>query len=85
MALDLLYFGALRDSLGRDGERVQPPSHVVTVADLIDWLAERGGAYAQAFAEPDRIRAALEAEPIDAGGSIFGAREVALFPPPGAL
>ena len=84
MPLDLLYFGALRDALGRDAERVDPPSHVVTVGDLVGWLAQRGGAYA-ALAEPAPIEAAVEGEPAPRAGSIFGAREVALFPPPGAL
>jgi sulfur-carrier protein len=83
--VDLLYFGALRDALGRDGERVDPPSHVVTVGDLIGWLSQRDDTYAAALAEPARIEAAVEGEPAAPGGSIFGAREVALFPPPGAL
>ena len=85
MAIDLLYFGAFRDAIGRDGERVDPPSHVVTVADLITWLAERGDPYAGAFAQRERVLAAVEAEPAEREGNIFGAREVALFPPPGAL
>ncbi len=85
MPVDLLYFGALRDALGRDAERVDPPSHVVTVGDLVGWLAARGGAYEVALADPARIHAAVEAEPVERDGSIFGAREVALFPPPGAL
>jgi molybdopterin synthase sulfur carrier subunit len=83
--LDLLYFGALRDSIGRDGERVDPPSHVLTLADLIAWLALRGEPYASAFAEPGPIHGAVEGEAVGAEGSVFGAREVALFPLPGAL
>jgi hypothetical protein len=31
--VDLLYFGSLRESLARDGERVDPPSHVLTISD----------------------------------------------------
>ena len=85
MAIDLLYFGAFRDAIGRDGERVDPPSHVVTVADLIAWLAERGDPYAGAFSQRERVLAAVEAELAEMEGNIFGAREVALFPPPGAL
>lgn len=83
--IDLLYFGSLRDVFGRDGERVDPPSHVLTVADLLGWLRDQGGPHAAAFADPARIRAAVEAEPAGPEGSIFGAREVALMPPMGAL
>ena len=83
--LDLLYFGSLRDLLGRDGERVDPPSHVLTLADLITWLALRGEPHASAFADPARIHGAVEVEAVGPEGSVFGAREVALFPPPGAL
>jgi molybdopterin synthase sulfur carrier subunit len=85
MAVDLLYFGGLRDALGRDRERIDPPSHVVTIADLVAWLAERGPPYADALADRGRIQAAVESERSGDDGSIFGAREVALFPPPSAL
>ena len=85
MSIDLLYLGALRETLGRDGERVDPPSHVLTVTDLVRWMAGREEPYASAFAEEARIGAAVEAEPAGPEDSIFGAREVALFPPPGAL
>ncbi|HEX8669061.1 MAG TPA: MoaD/ThiS family protein [Allosphingosinicella sp.] len=85
MPVDLLYFGALREALGRDGERVDPPSHILTVDDLVAWLGEQGEPYASAFADRARVRAAVEAECVSWEGNIFGAREVALFPPPGAL
>lgn len=81
MALDLLYFAWVRERIGRDGERVDPPAEVATVAQLIDWLAVRGEGYAAAFADRARLRAAVDQRfaPLDA--SIAGAREVALFPP----
>ncbi|WCT74971.1 MoaD/ThiS family protein [Sphingomonas naphthae] len=81
MALDLLYFAWVRESIGRDGERADPPADVLTVADLVGWLAARGGGYAEAFANPGRLRAAVDGlfAPLDA--PIAGAREVAIFPP----
>ena len=85
MSIDLLYLGALRETLGRDGERIDPPSHVLTVADLVRWMADREEPYASAFADPARIGAAVEAQPAGPEEIIFGAREVALYPPPGAL
>ncbi len=83
-SLDLLYFGRLRDAIGRDMERVDPPSHVLTVEDLVKWLRDQGAPYASAF-EGGGIGAAVDREEARGDGSIFGAREVALFPPMGAL
>ena len=80
MAVNLLYFGALRDALGRDGERIDPPSHVLTIADLLSWLCERGEPYASALGARDGIGAAVDREHAAAQDSFFGAREVALFP-----
>ena len=83
--LELLYFGRLRDDLGRDREAIDPPSHVLTVEDLVAWLRERGDPYAAAFGHPEKIRAAVDGEKAGPADSMFGAREVALFPPMGAL
>ena len=44
MAVDILYFAWVREAIGRDGERIDPPAGLVDVAALVDWLAERGGA-----------------------------------------
>ena len=81
--VDLLYFGSLREALARDGERIDPPSHVLTISDLVSWLAERGEPYASALA--GEVRGAVEGRSAAAGDSFFGAREVALFPPPGVI
>ena len=78
--VDLLYFGTLRDALGKDAERIDPPSHVLTVADLIGWLEARGEPYATALAQPESIAAAVDREHTSHDDSFFGAREVALFP-----
>jgi molybdopterin synthase sulfur carrier subunit len=83
--LDLLYFGSFRDAFGRDGERVDPPSHVLTVADLVEWLAGQGEPYLTLFADRVRVRAAVEGASAGPGDSVFGAREVALFPPGAVL
>jgi molybdopterin synthase sulfur carrier subunit len=85
MGLDILYFGRLRDALGRERERADPPSHVLTAGDLVAWLSERGEPYASALAAAAPLGAAAEGEAIGLDGNLFGAREVALFPPPGAF
>ncbi len=81
MALDLLYFAWVRERIGLDGEQVEPPADVATVAQLIDWLAGRGEGYAAAFDDRAKLRAAVDQRfaPLDA--PIAGAREIALFPP----
>ena len=82
--VDLVYFGHLREALGRDGERIDTPSHVLTIEDLLDWLAARGEPYERLLADHGRIRAAVDRQHAGPGDSFFGAQEVALFPPPGA-
>jgi len=81
MAIELLYFARVREAIGRSAETVSPPPEVTTVADLIDWLAARGGGYAEAFADRARIRAAIGDVFADPDSPIAGAREIALFPP----
>jgi len=81
MPLDLLYFAWVREAIGKDGESVDRPDGVETVASLIGWLAARGGGYAEAFADPSRLRAAVDQAFVPLDTSIVRAREVAIFPP----
>lgn len=81
MALDILYFAWVREIVGRGGETVEPPAEARTVADLIGWLAARGENYAEAFAAPGRLRAALDDVFVPLDAPIGAARELALFPP----
>ena len=81
MAIELLYFAWVREAIGISGERLDPPASVATVMDLIDWLAARGGGYAEAFADRSRIRAAVDQQFMPLESTIAGASEIALFPP----
>ncbi|MCJ8157118.1 molybdopterin converting factor subunit 1 [Sphingomonas sp. LaA6.9] len=81
MAVQLLYFAWVREAVGRDGESVDLPETIATVADLVGWLAARGDGYAQAFADPARLRAAVDQSFVQLDASVTGAREIALFPP----
>jgi molybdopterin converting factor small subunit len=85
MPIDILYFGSLRQALGRERERADLPSHVLSVDDLVGWLVERGEPYASALADRSALHAAVEGETATPEATIFGASEVALFPQPGAL
>ena len=81
MSVKLLYFAWVRERLGKGEEVVEPPAGVVTVADLMTWLAGRGEEYAFAFENPKVIRAAINRAHVKASASIAGAKEVAFFPP----
>lgn len=81
MGVELLYFAWVRERIGQGSERIDPPADVATVAELIGWLATRSDGHAAAFAEPERIRAAIDDRFVDGAAPIAGAREIALFPP----
>ena len=81
MAIEILYFARIREAIGLSAETVSPPIDIVTIADLVGWLAARGGGYAEAFVDRGRIRAAIGSDFADPDTPIAGAREIALFPP----
>ena len=77
----MLYFAWVREAVGIGEEAVAPPPEVATVADLIGWLAGRSEGHARAFADRERLRAAVDQAFVGLDSPIAGAREVALFPP----
>ena len=81
MALDILYFAWVREGIGIDAERVDPPADVTDVAGLLAWLATLSAGHAAALAEPARLRAAIDQRFVPLDASLAGAREVAIFPP----
>jgi molybdopterin synthase sulfur carrier subunit len=81
MAIEILYFARVREAIGRSAESLSPPDGVTTIAELVDWLAAKGGGYAEAFADRGRLRAAIDQRFVDAATPIAGAREISLFPP----
>ncbi len=76
-----LYFAWVRERIGVAEEELSPPAGLRTVAELMDWLAGRGEAYAHAFENPAVIRAALDRTHVKHDAPFAGAREVAFFPP----
>jgi molybdopterin synthase sulfur carrier subunit len=81
MAIEMLYFAWVRERIGRGSETVAPPAEVATVADLIDWLASNSAPHALAFADRDRLRAAVDQSFVPLDARLGNAREVAIFPP----
>lgn len=81
MRLTILYFAWVRERIGQAEDVVTIPPELVTIADLITWLAARGGGYAEARAAPERLRAAIDQNFVGLDALLAGAREVAIFPP----
>ena len=79
--MDILYFAWVRERIGTNCERIDPPADVQDISGLIDWLAERSPAHAVALADKSRLRAAIDQGFVGLDASIAGAREVAIFPP----
>ena len=79
--LTISYFAWVRERMGRDAETVVLPPHVLSIADLVDWLCRRDAAGAAVFADTSRIRAARDGEMAGLDSDIDGAGEIALFPP----
>ena len=75
------YFAWVRERVGHGEEEIDLPAGVTSVADLIQFLAQKDEGYAAAFAEPAVIRAALDQEHVEHDTALDGAREVAFFPP----
>ena len=75
------YFAWVRERVGVAEEDVDPPAAVVTVGDLVVWLARRGDGYAYAFENPKTVRAAIDKSHVRADARIKGAAEIAFFPP----
>jgi molybdopterin synthase sulfur carrier subunit len=79
--MKLVYFAWLRSRIGLAEEHVEPPASVLTVGDLLDWLAARGPGYAQALANRRIIRVAVNQDYAAIDRALAPGDEVALFPP----
>ena len=79
--VQMLYFAWVRERVGKGEEAVAPPAGVVTVGDLVAWLATRSDGHAAAFADRARLRAAVDQAFVPLDAPIAGAREIAIFPP----
>jgi molybdopterin synthase sulfur carrier subunit len=77
----LVYFARVREALACDGEDVDFPADVQTVAQALDWLATQSPSHAKAFADRSKLRFALDQQMVKAEAAIAGVGEFAIFPP----
>jgi molybdopterin synthase sulfur carrier subunit len=81
MSTRLVYFAWIRERIGKTGEEIALPASVLTVSDLLAYLATLGEEYAYALENPGIIRAAIDRRHVKPDTPIAGAGEIALFPP----
>jgi molybdopterin converting factor subunit 1 len=79
--MQILYFAWLKTHTGTGSEQVEPPAEVTNVAALLDWLAARSDGHAQALADRQAVRVAVNQEYARPGDPVKPGDEVALFPP----
>jgi sulfur-carrier protein len=79
--MKLLYFAWLRARIGTAEERIEPPSEVATVAELLAWLKTRGPQFAEALKDLTVVRVAVNQEYVAPDHPVRPGDEVALFPP----
>jgi len=79
MKIQLRYFAAIRETLGRDAETLE--TQAATLAQLRDELIARGGPYTVALARGRAVRAALDQIMQDESAALREGAEVAFFPP----
>jgi len=79
--LTLVYLARLRDAFGAAGERVVLPACVTTAAQLREWLAARGGAWAIELAPGRAVRIAVNHDIAQPETPVRPGDEVALLPP----
>ena len=79
--ITLLYFAWVRERVGTGEEQVALPADVATVGALLDWLAQKSPGHADALAERERIRIAVNQDYVDQRFPVRDGDEVAIFPP----
>jgi molybdopterin synthase sulfur carrier subunit len=79
--MKVLYFAWVRHKIGLGEEKIALPAQVRSIADLVEFLRARGAGYAEAFAEPGRLRAAINQEHVPFDAPLDDGDEVAFFPP----
>jgi sulfur-carrier protein len=79
--ITIRYFAWLREKIGHVEEQLELTPDLATVGDVAEHLAARGGGYAEAFANPNVVRAALDRRHVASDTAIATARELAFFPP----
>lgn len=78
--IQILYFARLREQLGTSGEEL-PSSDPLTVGQLMDQLAARGGNWAEVFSGGAGPLSAVNQDMARPETAVYDGDEIAFFPP----
>jgi molybdopterin synthase sulfur carrier subunit len=81
IGVQIVYFAAVREALGRDGEVFVAVVGVSSIAQLLDHLEARDPSYVRAFADRGKLRFALDQKMVKIDAALGEAKELAIFPP----
>ena len=79
--MTLLYFAWVRQKIGKGDETISLPSSIASVDMLITHLKQQGAGYEDAFADPARLRVAVNRRHCSFDTAISDDDEIAFFPP----
>lgn len=79
--LNIHYFASIREQLGVEGQQLELPSGVNSVADLIDWLALSDSKFDQMIKTSSSILIAVNQTVVEKSYILSLDDEVAFFPP----
>lgn len=81
MEIKVLYFAQLREKFGMAHEQVDAPASVQTVGDFIQFLADRGGVWAETFEGAQAFRVAMNQEMVTLDMPLVMGADLAIFRP----
>lgn len=81
MKLNVLYFAQLREKFGVSEESIELPDQVRTIADLVSWLAARGGVWQEELGGGLLHRFAINQDMVESDAMLIDQAEVAIFRP----
>ena len=79
--MKIVYFAWVKQKIGVAEENVTPPPEVMTVADLVAWLRARSPGHAEALADEQVLRAAVNQSVVMPDHPVRQGDEIAFFPP----
>lgn len=79
--MKLLYFAWVRSKVGIAEEDITLPDNIGDMSALLNWLRERSDGFAEALADGESVRFAVNQEIAELDQPITDQDEIAIFPP----